>query len=226
MARILCIGAHPDDLEIGMGGTICHLIAAGHDVALLDLTDGEPTPNGSPEIRVRESRAAAEVFGAPRVTLDMPNRFLEDSVDNRKTLAAEIRKHRPDYLFAPWVEDGHPDHIAAGRLVEAARFYAKLSKSDIPGEPCYPRRVLFYFPVHIRLRVEPSFLQDVGPYMERKEAAILCYRSQFQGDDKLAFVSNVLNENRYWGFQGGFEAAEPFYQREIVALKAWPDGYY
>ena len=225
MARILCIGAHPDDLEIGMGGTICHLIATGNEVEMLDLTDGEPTPNGTPEIRAREARSAAEVLGAPRRILDMPNRFLQDTIENRKKIAAEIRRVRPDYLFAPWVEDGHPDHIAAGRLVEAARFYAKLTKSDIPGEPCYPLRVLYYFPVHIRLRVEPSFVQDVGPYIEKKERAILCYQSQFTGEAKMKFVNSVLNENRYWGFQGGFDAAEPFYQREIVALKEWPRGY-
>lgn len=225
MARILCIGAHPDDLEIGMGGTICHLVAAGHAVHLLDLTDGEPTPIGSHEIRIQESQAAARVLGAPRVTLDLPNRFLFDTVEHRKTIATEIRRIRPDYLFAPWVEDGHPDHIAAGRLVEAARFYAKLTKSDIPGEPWYPVRVLYYFPVHIRLRVGPSFVQDIGPFLEKKKTAILCYASQFQGDVKVAFVENVLVENRYWGFQSGFAAGEPFFQREVVALNAWPEGY-
>ena len=224
--RILCIGAHPDDVEIGMGGTVCSLVAQKHEVRLLDLTDGEPTPHGSPEIRARESQEAARILGAPRKTMDMPNRYLMDTVENRKKIAAEIRTARPEILFAPYPQDGHPDHIAAGQLVEAARFYAKLSKSDIPGEVWYPRRVIFYFPVHIRLRMEPSFVNDVGDFLNTKEEAIRCYKSQFQAGGKEGYIQSVLNENTYWGFQAGCTAAEPFFQREIMALRAWPEGYF
>lgn len=220
---ILCIGAHPDDVEIGMGGTVAKLISEGHRVRILDLTNGEPTPKGSPEIRAGESRAAAAILGAERKTMDLPNRYLENTIENRKLIAAEIREYRPRYIFAPYPVDAHPDHIAAGELAEASRFYSKLTKSDIPGKPWFPKRVLYYFPVHIRLRKEPSFVIDISDTFEKKIQAILSYKSQFEG--KADLLESMRNENKYWGFQGGCEAAEPFFQREITVFRSWPDGY-
>lgn len=219
------MGAHPDDLEIGMGGTIRSLVERGHPVFLLDLTDGEPTPHGDPQTRRKEAAKSAELLGCDRKILEFPNRYLEDSIQNRKIIAAEIRAIRPDYLFAPYPLDAHPDHIAAGELAQAARFYAKLTKSDIPGEPCYPRRLIYYFPVHIRLRIEPSFVVDIGAHLKRKEAAIRCYESQFLRAGKESYIELIINENLYWGFQSGSRAAEPFFQYEIPAFDRWPEGY-
>jgi len=221
--RILCIGAHPDDVELGMGGAVASFVRSGHSVLILDLTNGEPTPNGSPEIRLKEAAEAARVLGAGRKTLTLPNRYLENTIENRKSIAAEIRAFRPEYLFAPYPVDAHPDHIAAGELAEASRFYAKLTKSDIPGEPCFPARVIYYFPVHLRLRIEPSFVMDTGATFEQKKRAVQCYISQFTGKEEL--LENIYNENRYWGFQSGCDAAEPFFQREVVTFRSWPSGY-
>lgn len=223
--RFLCIGAHPDDVEIGMGGTAASLAARGHEVLILDLTNGEPTPHGSPEIRAAESAAAAAVLGVQRRTLGMPNRFLEDTIENRKVIAAEIRAFRPKYIFAPWHEDAHPDHIAASRLAEASRFYAKLTKSDIPGEPYFPRRTIYYFPVHLRLRIDPSFILDISGHLETKSKAIREYKSQFAAGGKEFLIDAMIGEARYWGFQGGVEAAEPFVQHETPLLTSWPEGY-
>jgi LmbE family N-acetylglucosaminyl deacetylase len=128
MKTIMCVGAHPDDVEMGMGGTVALLVDQGYDVLILDLTNGEPTPYGSPEIRKKESEEAAKVLGVKRITLDLPNRYLEDTIENRKKIAAIIRDFRPKYIFAPYFEDAHPDHIAASKLVDASRFYAKLTK--------------------------------------------------------------------------------------------------
>ncbi|MCE9598464.1 MAG: PIG-L family deacetylase [Spirochaetia bacterium] len=208
-----------------MGATVASLSMRGIPVRLLDLTNGEPTPFGSPEIRKVESQKSASMLGAERITLDMPNRFLEDTIENRKKIATEIRAFRPDYVFAPYALDAHPDHVAANKLVVAARFYAKLSKSDIPGEPWFPSRVVFYFPVHVRLRMNPSFLSDVSHTIDRKEQAIRCYESQFIKSGKESFIENVIIENKYWGFQGGCAAAEPFYQEEVPVFQNWPEGY-
>lgn len=207
-----------------MGGTVASLVQKGHELLLLDLTDGEPTPFGSPEIRARESQESVAVLGARRKTLSMPNRFLEDTIENRKTIAAEIRAFRPDYVFAPYFDDAHPDHIAASALVDAARFYAKLTKSDIPGDPFFPKRVIYYYPVHLRLRIQPSFLNDTSATIGIKARAIRCYHSQFEAAGKADLVERFLDENRYWGFQAGCEAAEPFFQKEIPAF-SWPEGY-
>ena len=223
---ILCVGAHPDDVELGMGGTVASLCRRGYPVHLLDLTNGEPTPFGDPVTRAEESAAAAAVLGVlDRKTLDLPNRYLADDVPARKLIAAEIRRVRPEYIFAPFEEDAHPDHVAACHLVRSARFYAKLTKSDIPGEPCFPRRVVHYYPVHIRLRLAPSFLSDVSADLEKKRMALHAYHSQFEKAGKAGFIDSVLAENRYWGFQAGTEAAEPFYQPETPLFGSWPEGY-
>ena len=209
-----------------MGGTVSSLCRRGYTVHILDLTNGEPTPFGDPQTRARESLAAAAALGVgDRKTLDFPNRFLVDDIAARKAIAAEIRRVQPEYIFAPFEQDAHPDHVAASRLVQAARFYAKLTKSDIPGVPCFPRRVLYYYPVHLRMQMSPSFLVDVSQDLSRKELALRAYQSQFERAGKAAYIDSVLAENRYWGFQAGTEAAEPFYQPETPTLVAWPEGY-
>src|SRR5690242_2579717 len=135
----LVIAPHPDDAELGVGGTIPLLQAQGARVGVLDLTDGEPTPHGSPEVRRRETEAASAVLGlAYRGNLGLTNRRLVNDLEARARLAGAIRQLRPRVLFAPYWDDSHPDHVAASALVDAARFWGKLTKTDLPGEPHYP----------------------------------------------------------------------------------------
>src|SRR5947209_11162614 len=132
----LVIAPHPDDAELGVGGTVLLLRSQGHSVGVLDLTDGEPTPFGSPETRRRETDEATAVLGLSwRGNLGLPNRRLEASLEARARLAGVLRQLRPRVLFAPYWEDTHPDHGAASSLVDAARFWAKLTKTDRPREP-------------------------------------------------------------------------------------------
>src|SRR5262249_61512913 len=141
----LVVGTHPDDAELGMGGTLLHAKAQGARVGVLDLTDGEPPPHGSPEIRRRETDAASAVLGIDwRANLGLPNRALVADLEARRRLAGAIRELRPRILFAPYWEDAHPDHVAASQLVDAARFWAKLTKTDLPGAPHYPERIIYY----------------------------------------------------------------------------------
>ena len=165
----LVIAPHPDDAELGVGGAILLLQSQGARVGVLDLTDGEPTPFGSVEIRRRETDAASAVLGlAWRGNLGLTNRRLENDLVARAKLAGVLRELRPRILFAPYWEDAHPDHIAAAALVEAARFWAKLTKTDLPGEPFYPQRILYYFSVHLRIHPRPSFVLDVTAHFETK----------------------------------------------------------
>src|SRR5216684_588081 len=165
----LVIAAHPDDAELSVGGTMLLLKSQGAKVGVLDLTDGEPTPHGSPEIRRAETEAATRVLGlAWRGNLGLPNRRLEASLDARARLAAALREQRPRFLFAPYWDDAHPDHVAASALVDAARFWAKLSKSDLPGEPHYPQRTFYYFSIHLRIHPRPSFVIDITGHIETK----------------------------------------------------------
>src|SRR5262249_49901534 len=124
----LVIAPHPDDAELGMGGTLLLLKAHGAKVGVLDLTNGEPTPYGSPEIRERETAAATQILGLDwRGNLALPNRSLVHDLDARREVAGMLRQLRPRWLFAPYWEDAHPDHVAASTLVDAARFWAKLT---------------------------------------------------------------------------------------------------
>ena len=219
---MLVIAPHPDDAELGMGGAILKLKNEGHRVGILDLTDGEPTPHGSPEIRAVETDAATNLLGIDwRENLGLPNRFLEANLEARHKLAAVIRRTRPRWLFAPYWEDAHPDHVAATQLIEAARFWAKLTKSDIPGEPCYPERIYHYYCVHLRLVPQPAFVLDISPHWERKLAAIQCFESQFiigRPQDPPTFLDRLRDEAAYWGKTIGVQYGEPFTCREPVGL--------
>ncbi len=223
--QILVIGAHPDDVEIGMGGTIAMLVAQGHRVFLLDLTDGEPTPMGSPERRRAESEAAARVLGAARrVTLPLPNRYLMDTVENRVAVAEVIREVRPELLFIPYWVDAHPDHVAAERLAEAARFYAKLTRTEMRGDPHYPGRILHFFCTHYRLHVAPSFIVDVTDQIERKLEAVTCYRSQFNEErGNLSVLETIRAVARYWGTRIRRPYGEPFASKEEIGLRGLGD---
>lgn len=221
MADVMCIGAHPDDVEIGMGGTVARMVAQGLDVVMVDLTDGEPTPRGTHEIRVREASAAAESLGVQRrIMMPLVNRELADTVEARTLLAELIREHRPRVLFAPYPIDAHPDHIAASAIVEAARFYSKFVKTDMSGEPHFPARVYHYFAVHLRLLAKPSFIVDVSDSVAAKAAALSCYASQFGPDTANSDVlSWIEGQAGVWGALIGCAGGEPFFSREEIGIR-------
>jgi bacillithiol biosynthesis deacetylase BshB1 len=215
----VCVGAHPDDVEIGMGATIALMTSQGLRVAIVDLTDGEPTPYGSPDVRAREASGAADLLGATRVTLSQANRYLFDGVESRTELAEVLRELRPRMLFAPYPVDAHPDHIAAASIALAARFYAKFTKTSMPGAPVYPERVFRYVAVHQRLIAQPSFVIDVEHTLERKLEALAMYESQFTANPaNTRIISQVEQEARMWGALARVEAAEPFFALETIAL--------
>jgi bacillithiol biosynthesis deacetylase BshB1 len=223
----LVIAPHPDDAELGAGGTILLLKAQGASVGVLDLTNGEPTPFGSPEIRQRETAAATALLGLDwRGNLGLPNRSLTADLDARRQLAVKLRELRPRVLLAPYWEDAHPDHVAATALVEAARFWAKLTKTDMPGDPFHPHRIIYYFSIHLRLHVQPSFILDISPYHDTKMQALACYRSQFiEGRPQTppTLFDDLRDRARYWGWAIGTHYGEPFRVREEVGLRGLRD---
>jgi len=223
----LVIAPHPDDAELGAGGTILLLKSQGARVGVLDLTSGEPTPHGSPEIRRRETDAATAILGLDwRGNLGLPNRALVADLEARRQLAVVLRELRPRVLFAPYWEDAHPDHVAASALVDAARFHAKLTKTDMAGEPCYPERIIYYFSVHLRLHLRPSFVLDISAHIDRKAEALACFRSQFIDGRQTTpptFLDELRERARYWGWVIGAGYGEPFLCREEVGLKGLRD---
>ena len=225
MAELLVIGAHPDDVEIGMGGAIATFVQQGHGVTILDLTNGEPTPMGTPERRRAESDAAARALGVRRrITLPLPNRYLQDTVESRAAVAEVIREVRPDILFIPYGVDAHPDHIAAERLAEAARFYAKLTKTEMRGDPHYPGRILHFFCTHYRLHVAPSFVLDITDQMDRKLEAVACYHSKFNEErGNTGILATLRTVAGYWGSRIRRPYGEPFASKEAIGLRGLGD---
>jgi N-acetylglucosamine malate deacetylase 1 len=224
MLDALVVAPHPDDAELGMGGTIVRLVQQGWKLGILDLTSGEPTPLGSVERRAEETAAANAALGSPwRHNLGLPNRSLEPTLAHRRALAEACRKVRPRVLFAPYWEDAHPDHTAASRLVDDARFWSKLTKTDIGGEPFHPARIFYYFSVHLRIVEHPSFLVDISEQVDAKVAAMQCYRSQLvdnQPEGRPGVIETVCDRTRFWGHTVGVRHAEPFVSREPIGLSS------
>jgi bacillithiol biosynthesis deacetylase BshB1 len=217
MASILVIGPHPDDQELGMGGTIALLASQGHRVHLLDITNGEPTPLGSVEMRARESAAAAKILGVERSLLGLPNREVQHNIESRHRLAAAIRVHRPDWMFVPYPIDAHPDHMAVSRIADDARFDAKLTRSAIPGAPCYPKRIIYYFCTHLLMSFQPTFCLDISSTIEKKMQAVRAYESQFV-TNKSTVPEMVRTLNAYFGSRIGRAYAEPFFTHETLGF--------
>jgi len=218
----LVVAPHPDDAELGMGGAILNMLNSGLKIGILDLTDGEPTPYGSPEIRSRETEAASQVLGIRwRHNLGLANRSLEATLEAREKLAGIFRLTRPRWIFAPYWHDAHPDHLAATQLVEAARFWSKLSKTEMPGQPFHPERIYNYYCVHLKMHANPKFVLDISDHWEKKLDSIACYQSQFvKGREHLnpQFLEQIRDEAAYWGKSIGVKYGEPFTSREPLGM--------
>ena len=202
-----------------MAGTILRMVKQGHNVLLLDMTDGEPTPYGSPAVREKEWIAAARILGVERRLLGLENRQLEHNLEARHQVAGVIREHQASMVFVPFFEDAHPDHRATTRIVEDARFDAKLTKIDLPGSPIYPKWLIYYYCMHLRFVANPSFCLDISDQMDTKEQAILAYESQFVLPERnRKIVQSLRHMNAYMGSRIGCEYAEPFYAKEPIGL--------
>lgn len=217
---VLVVAPHQDDAEIGMGGTILALRKRGVRVVILDLSDGEPTPFGSVEVRAHETKVASQILGVQeRILLGLKNREIFDTAENRNRVAEVIRSVKPSIVCAPYWEDAHPDHVQASALVDAARFYSKFVKTDLKYEPWYPRRELYFFSTHMRVKMQPSFVFDISEHLDGKLSSIRAYESQFVRNPRnVGRIEEIRNEAVYWGGQIGVAAGEPFVSKELVRV--------
>jgi N-acetylglucosamine malate deacetylase 1 len=192
---LLGFGPHPDDLEIGLGGTIAKHAALGHHVGLCDLTRGEMASNGTPEERLREAEAARRVLGAVwRENLALPDRSIGSAPDHARKVVELIRRVRPRAVAIPYWQDRHPDHQASAMLLRDAVFNAKLRKYDAAGDPWQPQWTCYYF---INDTAAASFVVDVSDYYEKKRQALACYVSQFSratGSAQTRLNSSSFNQ--------------------------------
>lgn len=174
---VLAVGAHPDDVELGCGGTVLALGARGRSVGILDLTRGEMGTRGTPEGRAREAMEAASILGARfRYGLDLGDGGLRTDRDAELAIVDVVRACRPTLVLAPLPEDRHPDHARAGALARDAAFYAGLRALETDASAHRPQQVVFYPASSLP---SPSFLVDVSAVFERKLSAIRAFRSQF-----------------------------------------------
>jgi len=213
---VIAVGAHPDDVEIGCGGTVARLAEQGYRVGIVDLTDGEPTPGSpAPEVRVAESRRAAETLGVQtRVVLDLPNRRLFDTLEARVALAREFRRYRPRLVLGlgDSTPVASPDHYQAMLITQAAIFYSKLSKWEAYFEDLAPHvvpRLMHYFLEFHALAParEGCLVVDVSSTLQKKMEAIGCYATQFP-PEKAHMLERFRVFARQQGMAAGFAAGE------------------
>ncbi|MEM0925799.1 MAG: bacillithiol biosynthesis deacetylase BshB1 [Planctomycetota bacterium] len=223
----LVVAPHPDDAEIGMGGTIAKSIRQGMRVGILDLTSGEPTPHGSEALRREETIAATEILQVSwRGNAGLVNRELLHTIDARRHIAGYFRMLRPRWIFVPYFHDAHPDHVVATELSEAARFYSKLSKTDMPGERYHPERLYYYFCVHLRLAIQPQWIVDISDTIQTKLAAVRAYESQMitgRPTEPPTMIDRVEIEAARWGNLIAKTHGEPFATKEPLALTSLRD---
>ncbi len=216
---VIAVGAHPDDVEIACGGTLAKLVQQGYKVGIVDLTDGEPTPNSAgPHVRLAEADRAAQVLGVQKRTiLELPNRRLFDTFDARVELAKVFRRHRPRLVigFGDKTPMASPDHWQAMQITDAAVFYSRLTKWDehFDGLPVHTISAQLYF----RLAFEPStlggyashFTVDVSDTFETKVESIRCYETQFPPAKEYVF-DRIRGAALTAGAAAGFTLGESF----------------
>ena len=174
---LLVFGPHPDDIEIGLGGTVARHTAAGFAVGLCDLTAGEMGSNGTVEERRAEGAAAARVLGAAwRENLGWPDGGVESSAPLVRSAVEFIRKHKPRAIAIPYWDDRHPDHRGASEALTQAAFKSALRRYETTSEPWRLERTCYYF---INTSATPSFVIDVSAHYARKREALECFRTQF-----------------------------------------------
>lgn len=214
---IIAVGAHPDDVEVGCGGTVAALVKKGYRVGIVDLTDGEPTPlSESVEMRMQEANQAAQILGVhKRIVLDLPNRRLFDSFEARVALAKEFRRYRPQVVIGLGAKTplASPDHWQTVQITDAAVFYSRLSKWDehFDGLPTHRISSLLYY--HLSFEFDASapnqIVQDISEELETKIKAIRAYRSQFPPEKEYLF-DRVRALAVSYGGAAGFQAGEVF----------------
>ncbi len=199
--HLLALAAHPDDVELGAGGTLCLLANRGYRTGIVDFTRGELGSRGTPELRLEEAREAAAILGlTARENLGLPDGDIQNTKENQRRVIEVVRRYRPHIVLVSAATCRHPDHEAAYRLATSALFYGGLRKVETfepdgtPQEPWRPHHVLQYMQT---LPFEPTLVVDVSEVWEQRTQALLAFKSQVSNpaytpadDEPETFVSN------------------------------------
>jgi len=223
--RLLFIGIHPDDAELGCGGTIALCNEHGHDVTLADLTRGESSSNGEPEERAKEAESAASILGcSARENLGLPDAGIaSEEPGQQRTVVDLIRSVRPEVIAFPNGDDPHPDHASGAALIARAAY---LSGIHGYGDGTKAWRVPVLLAYSGRNEVVADIIIDVSSTFDRKREAILAHASQFGRDENRAstplndpdFISALEARDRAMGQRIGCRYGEAFHTLSPIAL--------
>ena len=228
---ILAIGAHPDDVELGCGGTLGKLISEGKKVAIVDLTQGELGTRGTNITRAEEAAEASHILGiSARENLKMKDGFILNTEEYQMQVVKMIRKYQPEIVFANAIDDRHPDHAKASKLVSDACFLAGLVKieTELEGEnqqQWRPKQVFHYIQWK---NVTPDFVVDISDFMEKKIESCLAYKTQFYDPNSNEpmtpiatkdFLESLTYRAQDLGRLSGVDFAEGFTSEKLLAFK-------
>lgn len=226
MLDIIAFGAHPDDVELSMGGTIISFVEKGYKVGIVDLTQGELSSRGTLEIRKKETEKASKILGIHyRENLKIKDGNIVINLDSIRKVVEIIRKFRPQIVFAPYFIDRHPDHENAAQLIKEAVFYSGLKNFSTKSKslkPYRPKKIFYFMQTY---PFEPTFIYDISDYFDLKMEAILAFSSQFynpKSKEPETFISrpeflNYLKARaEFYGFQIGKQYGEPFFCEEKI----------
>lgn len=228
---ILAFGAHPDDIELGCGGTLAKLISEGKTVAIVDLTQGELGTRGTNFTRAEEAANASQILGiSARENLKMKDGFLLNDEEHQMHIVKMIRKYQPTIVFANAIDDRHPDHGKASKLVSDSCFLSGLIKIETfcDGEnqkPWRPKQVFHYIQWK---NLAPDFVVDISAFMDKKIEACLAYKTQFydpQSQEPTTpistkdFLESLTYRAQDLGRLSGVDFAEGFTTEKLLALK-------
>jgi bacillithiol biosynthesis deacetylase BshB1 len=218
---VLAIAAHRDDVEQTCGGTLLRMAARGLRTAILDLTQGEAGTRGSAQERAAEAAEAARLMGVSwRQALDLPDGAVQNTLENRIKIVRVLRELRPRVVILPYGQARHPDHATVAPLGYEACFLSGLAKVETGTAPHRPFKIVY---ASLYADVRPSFIVDITPFVEKRQAALMAYRSQYanQPSGGALFVpeeeirERTFAEARHYGLLAGVKYGEPFVQKEV-----------
>jgi len=224
---ILAIFAHPDDMELSVGGTLLKMKSFGYKTGALDVTRGEMGTRGTPEIRAGEAKNAAEILKLDvRENLELPDGHVWLTEETRTKMVRVLRRLKPKVILTQQFDDPHPDHNHIAQLVRESARQATMQKYDFDfGQ----ERIEIPMIAHnvFSLRVVPSFIVDISDFLEEKMRAIAAHKSQFHNPNSTdletrlsqkGFLDQLENRSRYYGGLLGVKAGEPFFVRETLNI--------
>jgi bacillithiol biosynthesis deacetylase BshB1 len=190
---ILAIGIHPDDVELSCAGTLLRHIAMGKTAGILDLTRGELGTRGTPELRKEEAMKSAKILGVQfREIMDLRDGFFNGGEPEMMAVLKKIREYQPEIVLCNAIDDRHPDHGRAAKLVSEACFYSGLIKIKTGQDPWRPKAVYHYIQDRY---IAPDFVVDVTPFVGKKLEAIMAFSSQFFDPESKEPMTPIASES-------------------------------